>query len=85
MLLCMLVPPHDQLEEDFTLAVFSGSSSSGGAGVRAVLTAQNWQPLVQVSPGRTTAQVVLREADTRGRYGAELTATTRVTMALQPR
>lgn len=33
-----------------TFAVFSGSSSSAGAGVRAVLTAQNWQPRVHVSP-----------------------------------
>ncbi len=33
-----------------TRAVFSGSASSGGAGVRAVLTAQNWQPRVHVSP-----------------------------------
>jgi len=33
-----------------TCAVFSGSMSSGGGGVRAVLTAQNRQPLVHVSP-----------------------------------
>ena len=33
-------------------AVFSGSSSSGGAGILAVLTAQNWQPRVHVSPAR---------------------------------
>ena len=33
-----------------TLAVFSGSSSSGGGGVRAVLMAQKRQPRVQVSP-----------------------------------
>lgn len=33
-----------------TLAVFSGSSSSGGGGVRAVLTAQKRQPRVHVSP-----------------------------------
>ena len=33
-----------------TCAVFSGSMSSGGGGVRDVFTAQNLQPLVQVSP-----------------------------------
>ena len=33
-----------------TCAVFSGSMSSGGGGVRAVLTAQKRQPLVHVSP-----------------------------------
>lgn len=34
-----------------TRAVFSGSSSSGGGGVRAVLTAQKRHPRVHVSPG----------------------------------
>ena len=33
-------------------AVFSGSISSGGAGILAVLTAQNWQPRVHVSPAQ---------------------------------
>ena len=46
--------------------MFSGSISSGGAGMRAVFTAQNWQPLVQVSPGRapqdrTVAKEVMRD------------------------
>ena len=34
-----------------TRAVCSGSSSSGGGGVRAVLTAQKRHPRVHVSPG----------------------------------
>lgn len=38
-----------------TFAVFSGSMSSGGAGILAVLTAQNWQPRVHVSPARYAA------------------------------
>ena len=37
-----------------TLAVFSGSLSSAGAGVRAVLTAQKRQPRVHVSPVQTS-------------------------------
>ena len=39
-----------QKTEGLTCAVFSGSMSSGGGGVRAVLTAQKRQPLVHVSP-----------------------------------
>lgn len=38
------------MQGQLTCAVFSGSMSSGGGGVRAVFTAQNRQPLVQVSP-----------------------------------
>lgn len=38
------------MQGPLTCAVFSGSMSSGGGGVRAVFTAQNRQPLVQVSP-----------------------------------
>lgn len=41
-----------------TFAVFSGSSSSGGAGVRAVLMAQNWHPRVHVSPAKPAPQNV---------------------------
>jgi hypothetical protein len=39
------------------LAVFSGSSSSGGGGVCDVFTAQNRQPLVHVSPNNITVAV----------------------------
>ena len=38
------------MQGQLTCAVFSGSMSSGGGGVCAVFTAQNRQPLVQVSP-----------------------------------
>jgi hypothetical protein len=37
--------------------VFTGSISSGGAGAWLVLTAQNWQPRVQVSPSSITVAV----------------------------
>ena len=54
-----LMPSHDwstawiwrPQQQRHTLAVFSGSASSGGSGVLAVLTAQKRQPRVQVSPG----------------------------------
>ena len=54
------VPSQNNMDEEclelrgtaLTFAVFSGSISSGGAGILAVLTAQNWQPRVHVSPAR---------------------------------
>ena len=41
------------------LAVFSGSMGSGGAGFLLVLTAQNRQPRVQVSPSNIIVAVAM--------------------------
>lgn len=52
-----ILPAHPHSAIAF--AVFSGSIGSGGAGVLAVLTAQNLQPLVQVSPSSMIVAVAL--------------------------